>query len=44
MEYVGNDKFNGSYLRHTGKWAEVFQELSILDSLKEITEESYFAP
>jgi len=44
MEYVGNDKFNGSYLRHTGKWAEVFQELSILDSLKEITDESYFAP
>jgi len=44
MEYVGNDKFNGSYLRHTGKWAEVFQDLSILDSLKEITDESYFAP
>jgi hypothetical protein len=44
MEYVGNDKFNVSYMRHTEKWAEVFQDMSMIDSLKAITEEPYFAP
>ena len=44
MEYVGNDKFNISYMRHTDKWAEVFQDISMLDGLKAITEEPYFAP
>lgn len=44
MEYVGDDKFNISYMRHTEKWAEVFQDISMIDSLKAITEEPYFAP
>jgi len=44
MEYVGEDKFNVSYMRHTEKWAEVYQEISMIDSLKAITEEDYFAP
>lgn len=44
MEYVGDDKFTLSYLRHTGKWAEVLQELSMIESLNAITEESYFQP
>ena len=44
MEYVGNDKFNVSYMRHTEKWAEVFQDISMTDCLKAITEEPYFAP
>ena len=44
MEFVGNNKFNVSYMRHTEKWAEVFQELSMIDSLKAIAEEPYFAP
>jgi len=43
MEFVGNNKFNVSYMRHTEKWAEVFQELSMIDSLKAIAEEPYFA-
>ena len=44
MEYVGEDKFNVSYMRHTEKWGEVYQEISMLDSLKAITEEPYFEP
>jgi len=44
MEYVGHDKFNLSYLRHTGKWAEVLQDLSMADSLNAIINESYFEP
>jgi len=44
MEYVGDDKFNISYMRHTEKWGKVYQEMSMLDSLKAITEEDYFAP
>ena len=44
MEYVGNDKFNVSYMRHTEKWGEIYQEISMLESLKVIAEEPYFAP
>ena len=44
MEYVGKDKFNISYMRHTDKWGEIHQEISMIDSLKAIVEESYFSP
>ncbi len=44
MEYVGNDKFNVSYMRHTEKWAQVYQGISMRDALTSITEEPYFSP
>ena len=43
MEYVGK-KFNLSYMRHTGQWWEIYQGLSILESMKIITEELHFIP
>ena len=34
MEYVGNERFNLSYMRHTEQWSEIDQELSMLECLK----------
>ena len=42
MEYVGNERFNLSYMRHTQKWWEIYQELTITECLKLIVEEPHF--
>jgi hypothetical protein len=34
MEYVGNGRFNLAYLRHTGKWWDIYKELSINQCLE----------
>jgi len=37
IEYVSKDKFNLSYMRHTGKWFEIFTEISLdecMDAIK----------
>lgn len=44
MEYVENNKFNLSYMRHTEKWFEVFQALSMDECLKLIEEDPTFLP
>lgn len=44
MEYVGNERFNLSYMRHTGQWWEIYQELPMIDCLKLIVEEPHFMP
>lgn len=44
MEYVSNEKFNLSYMRHTGQWWEIYQELPMLESIKIIAEEPHFIP
>jgi len=44
MEYVGNERFNLSYMRHTEQWWELYQELPMLDCLKLIVEEPHFMP
>ncbi len=44
MEYVGNDKFNLSYMRHTDQWFELFTDQSLDDCLKAIREEPWFPP
>ncbi len=44
MEYVADNKFNLSYMRHTNQWWELYQELSIDECLKSITEEPHFIP
>lgn len=36
--------FNLSYMRHTGKWWEVEQGLSLKKAFKRITEDELFAP
>jgi hypothetical protein len=44
MEYVGDEKFNLSYMRHTESWWEIYQERSMLQCLKSIAEEPHFTP
>jgi hypothetical protein len=44
LEYVGNDHFNLSYMRHTGQWWEIYTELSLNECLAAIRDEPCFLP
>lgn len=44
MEYFGEDQFNLSYMRHTGKWWEIFTELSLEECIETIGEMPHFNP
>lgn len=44
MEYVGDGLFNLSYMRHTGKWFEIFQDLSVDECLETIRDFPHFQP
>jgi hypothetical protein len=44
MEYVGNGCFNLSFMRHTGKWVEIYTDLSIVECFKAIKEDPFFYP
>jgi hypothetical protein len=44
IEYVGNERFNLSYMRHTEQWWEIYQELPMPECLKLIVEEPHFVP
>lgn len=44
MEYIGNEHFNLSYMRHTEQWWEIYTDLSIDECLKAIREEPHFLP
>ena len=44
LEYIGNERFNLSYMRHTGQWWEIYTELSLDESLDAIRDEPHFLP
>jgi len=44
LEYVGNEYFNLSYMRHTGQWWEIYTELSLVECLDAIRDEPHFLP
>ena len=44
IEYINNDCFNLSYMRHTEQWWEIYTDLSIDECLKAIREEPHFLP
>ena len=44
MEYIGNSLFNLSYMRHTGKWWEIYTELSLDECFETISQEPHFLP
>jgi hypothetical protein len=44
MEYAGGRHFHLAYFRHTGKWWEVFQGLTIDDCLDAIGDQVIFHP
>jgi hypothetical protein len=44
MEYVGDGRFNLAYMRHTEKWWEVHQGLTVQQCIKAIRDEGIFQP
>jgi hypothetical protein len=44
LEYVGNERFNLSYMRHTGQWIELFTGISLNDCLEEIRTDPLYFP
>jgi len=44
MAYVGNTRFNLAYMRHNGKWNEIFFDLSLDECLAVIRDEPHFFP
>jgi hypothetical protein len=44
LEFTGDEKFNMAYMRHTGQWWEIFQELTLEDSIHEIRTNPLFQP
>ena len=44
LEYVGDDRFNLAYMRHTGKWWEVYRGLTLSECLTAIRDEPLFWP
>ena len=44
MEYTGGGHFNLAYMRYTGQWMELFQDLSLDDCLATIRDNPMFQP
>jgi hypothetical protein len=44
LEYAGNDRFNLSYMRHTGQWLEIYTGLSVDECLAAVKDDSHFLP
>ncbi|WP_028865634.1 hypothetical protein [Psychromonas aquimarina] len=42
MVYVGDEKFNVSYMRYNGKWCELHKEFSMQECLNAVENEPYF--
>jgi hypothetical protein len=44
LEYVAKDRFHLSYMRHTGKWWQVYPDLSLDECLDTIEDDPLFMP
>lgn len=44
LEYQGQDSFSLAYMRHTGKFLEIYSNLSMDECLKMIKEDAHFFP
>lgn len=44
MEFIGNDRFALSYMRHTEQWWQIYPELTLEQCLKVIDEDPLFMP
>ena len=44
LEYIGEDKFNLAYMRHTEQWWEVHTGMSLKNALEEIKNNVIFHP
>jgi hypothetical protein len=44
LEYVGGNRFNLAYMRHTGKWQEVYPNLTLEEAMAIVRDEALFQP
>ena len=44
LEYVAEDRYHLSYMRHTDKWWEVYRDLSLAECLNTIRDDPLFMP
>ena len=44
LEYVGERRFNLAFMRHTGQWVELEQDLTIDQCFRSLREESFYQP
>jgi len=44
LAYMANGRFNLAYMRHTGKWQEVFTDFSMEEAFDEIRNQPFFHP
>ena len=44
LEHIGGGKFNLAFMRHTGKWVELFTGLPLDECLKAVAEDPWFVP
>jgi len=44
LAYMANGRFNLAYMRHTGKWWEVFSDLSMEEAFDAIRNQALFHP
>ncbi len=44
MEYLGDSKFTLSFMRHAGKWVELYASVSMDDCMKAIQDDPWFMP
>ena len=44
LAYVGENRFNLSFMRHTGQWIEIYTNLSLDDCLAAIKDDPFFSP
>ena len=44
LEYTGPNRFNLAFMRHTGRWVELYQGLTLEESLDSIRDEAWFQP
>jgi hypothetical protein len=44
LEYVGRDRFDVSYYRHTGEWFRLLEALSLTEALDMLQRDGHFHP
>jgi hypothetical protein len=44
LEYVGGDRFNLSFMRHTGQWIEIHPNRSLDECLAAVRDDPWFHP
>jgi hypothetical protein len=44
LEFIGENRFDLAYFRHTGKWWPVFSDLTVDEALDLVRSEGIFTP